>query len=61
LEQINAIPNQYGRFLDLVFSNAGADIAMLTCESPLLDLIVPTGQLKQAGSGLSSVLLMAWP
>jgi hypothetical protein len=34
LEQINAIPNQYGRFL--VFFNAGADVAMRTWESLLL-------------------------
>jgi hypothetical protein len=28
LEQINAFNNQYGRFLNLVFSNAVIDVAM---------------------------------
>jgi hypothetical protein len=56
LEQINAIPNQYGRFLDLVFFRMRCGLAYC----PFLDLIVPTGQWKQAGSGLSSVLLIAW-
>jgi hypothetical protein len=38
LGQIIEIPNQYGRFLDLVSSNVSADVAMWTCESLLLKL-----------------------
>jgi hypothetical protein len=33
LEKINAISNQYGRFLDLIFSNAGADVTIWICNS----------------------------
>jgi hypothetical protein len=38
LGQINSIPNQNGTFLDLIFSNAGTDITVEICESPLLGL-----------------------
>jgi hypothetical protein len=49
LEQINATPNQYGRYLVKFFR---MPVRMLRCGL--------AGQLKQAGSGLSSVLLIAW-
>jgi hypothetical protein len=35
LGQINSIPNQNGKFLDLIFSNAGTDITVEICKSPL--------------------------
>jgi hypothetical protein len=46
LGQINSIPNQnYGTFLDLIFSNASTDITVEICESPLLlDWIVIIGR-----------------
>jgi hypothetical protein len=39
LEQISAIHNQYDRYFDLIFSNAGTNVA----DRPFLDLIVITG------------------
>jgi hypothetical protein len=38
LGQLISIPNQNGTMLDLVFSNAGTDITVEICESPLLGL-----------------------
>jgi hypothetical protein len=38
LTQWNTIPNRYGVFLDLIFSNSGSDIIVSSALAPLLKL-----------------------